>query len=70
MAKSAISEMANMITGGASGIYETMKKETDISPPTLIIGQDIKIWISQVETLSIEFSTDLGIIELNIGLEV
>lgn len=70
MAKSAISEMANMITGGASAVYESMKKETDISPPTLIIGENIKAWISQVETVSIEFNTDIGLIELNIGLEV
>jgi len=70
MAKSAISEMANMITGGASAVYESMEKETDTSPPTLIIGENIKAWISQVETISIEFNTDIGVIELSIGLEV
>ncbi len=70
MAKSAISEMANMITGGASAIFETMEKETDISPPTLIIGNNIKAWISQVESISVEFNTDIGNIELSIGLEV
>lgn len=70
MAKSALSELANMITGGASAIFEIMKKKTDISPPTLIFGDNIAINISKVETIIVELVTSVGNIELNIGLEV
>ncbi len=70
MSKSAIAELANMITGNASSIFEKMEKETDISPPTLITGNNITAWISQVETIIIELITPAGSVEVNIGLEV
>lgn len=70
MAKSAISELSNMITGNASAMFGAIGKNTDISPPTLITGSNIIAWISQVETVVIELLTSVGSIEINIGLEV
>ncbi|OQY06906.1 MAG: hypothetical protein B6I28_05945 [Fusobacteriia bacterium 4572_132] len=70
MTKSALSEISNMITGTSSGKLAELKKNTDISPPTLIIGKEIKLWISQVETIAILLDTSIGEIELNIGLEI
>ncbi|BDU49630.1 chemotaxis protein CheX [Haliovirga abyssi] len=70
MAKSALSELSNMITGNAASIFESMGKVIDISPPTLITGKNIIAWISQVETIALELVMPIGIIELNIGLEI
>lgn len=70
MAKSALSELSNMITGNSSSIFESQKKTIDISPPTLITGNNIKAWISSVETILIELDTSAGKIEINVGLEM
>lgn len=69
-AKSAISELSNMITGNASALFEEMNKKTDISPPTLITGTNLVAWISQVETIMVELLSSVGKIEINVGLEV
>ena len=70
MAKSAIAELSNMITGNSSAIFEGMKKMIDISPPTLITGRNIIAWISQVETIMVELDTSAGKLEVNVGLEI
>ncbi|OQY09366.1 MAG: hypothetical protein B6I28_03175 [Fusobacteriia bacterium 4572_132] len=70
MAKSALSEISNMMAGTSSAKLGALRKNTDISPPTLIIGDDITLWISQVDTIVLELETSIGEIELNIGLEV
>lgn len=70
MTKSALAEVGNMITGGAAAGLSSLEKTVDISPPTLIIGKNIIAWISNVETLSVEIESSIGVLELNIGLEV
>lgn len=69
MAQSAISELVNMVTANAATILENLGKTVNISPPTLVTGENITVRISQVQTLAIEFVTTAGIIELNVGLE-
>lgn len=70
MAQSAISELANMLTSGASTAFSGQGLFVNISPPTLITGQNVKVMVSQVRTLSIEIITEAGLIEINVGLEV
>lgn len=72
MARSAMSEFANMITGTAAGKLTELDDVDDVipSPPSIIYGKDIYMIISPVETLSIELETDAGQIEVNIGLEM
>ena len=69
MAQSAISELVNMVTANAATNLESLGKIVNISPPTLVTGENIKARISQVQTLAIEFITPAGSIELNVGLE-
>lgn len=69
MAQSAISELVNMVTANAATILENLGKKINISPPTLVTGENITVRISQVQTVTIEFVTGAGIIELNVGLE-
>ncbi|SMP48108.1 chemotaxis protein CheX [Anoxynatronum buryatiense] len=72
MARSAMSEFANMITGTAIGSLSSLEAVNEVmpSPPSIIYGKDIFMIISPVETLAIELETDAGKIEVNIGLEM
>lgn len=70
IAKSAISELSNMLTARASVYFEGMGMAVQISPLTLIIGDNVTIMVSQVRTFAIEILTDVGLIELNIGIDI
>lgn len=43
MAKSAIGELANMISGNAAMLFSEQKINLDITPPTIMIGDNIQI---------------------------
>ncbi|WP_010243834.1 chemotaxis protein CheX [Acetivibrio cellulolyticus] len=66
--RSALAELANMITGNAVGGL-TDVKDIDITPPSVIMGQDIFFVIGTVSTLTISIETSVGSIEVNFGLE-
>ncbi|MTV48894.1 chemotaxis protein CheX [Heliobacillus mobilis] len=75
IARSAIGEMANMITGNAissslSLLLSGEKTTFDITPPSIIFGKDIYFIISSIETVSVPVDTSIGRIEVNIGLEI
>lgn len=70
MSKSAISELANMISGGAATRIAEYGLKIDITPPSVIHGRKMRVIISQVETIAVELITSIGKIEFNIGLEV
>ena len=63
-------EFANMVTGNASALLENSGLKVDITPPSIVFGQDVYFIISSVQTLSIDMETPLGKIEVNIGLEI
>ncbi len=69
MAKSAISELSNMITGNASTQLAAQGLEIDISPPTLITGNSVTITTGTVQTIVVPVETEAGIFEINIALE-
>ncbi len=64
--RSAIGELANMITGKASIFLSTKGVNIDISPPSIIIGEDIFFIISPIQTVAVNMDTELGKIEVNI----
>lgn len=74
VSRSAIGELANIITGTASGIISGMMSEkgtvVDTTPPSIIFGRDIYFMISSVPTIAIGMDTQFGKIEVNIGLEI
>lgn len=73
IARSAVGELANMITGEASGAIaaiETGKTVADITPPSVIIGRDVLFLISSVPAIAVSMDTQFGRIEVNIGLEI
>ncbi len=69
MAKSAISELGNMITGNASTLLEQRGIHCDISPPTLITGKNVEVSSVKIQTLIVPLLTDIGKIEIGVGLQ-
>lgn len=69
MGKSAIGELSNMITATASTILSENGYKIDITPPTIIYGEDAHFKISAVETIVIELITAIGTIEVNVGIK-
>ncbi len=69
LARSALSEMTNMITGRAITILSNAGYTADFSPPTLFIGKEILIPESDVQSILIPFQTQFGNLELNIALK-
>ena len=67
---SALGELTNMVCGQAAIDFSMQNLTAEITPPTIIHGDNMKAIISQVETTAVELSSSLGNIELNIGLEI
>lgn len=70
MVRSALGEMANMITGNATISLEENGFQSDITPPSLILGRDVFISpVKGAKMLTIVFKTKLGKIEVILGLK-
>jgi len=69
MAKSAVSELTNMISGNASTGIAAKGFNIDISPPTLVTGENVKITSNVKMSLLIPVTTTAGIIEIVVSLE-
>ncbi len=69
MAQSAISELSNMLTANAATNLTGMGLEVDISTPSLSIGQDFQVKISDDNYLTVEMDLSGHIVELDIAVE-
>lgn len=67
MAKSAIGEISSMIAGASATKLSSFGLVTKINPPRVILEN---AEINGFETIAIDFETDLGKMELNIGLNI
>lgn len=58
MSKSALSELANMIMGNAATILYNRGIDIDITPPSLLVGENMQITTNKMKTVCIplEFS--------------
>lgn len=68
LAQSAISELVNMITANASIQLEKGGIIVDISPPTVIVGNDCTAKLCTAQYIVIEMIVDGEIVEISIGL--
>ncbi|WP_372997506.1 chemotaxis protein CheX [Lutispora sp.] len=69
ISKSAISEMGNMIMGNASTILAERNINIDITPPSLLTGEQIEI-SSKVSTIVIPLEIEgIGAVSINITAE-
>ncbi len=70
LSKSAISEMANMIMGNAATILYNRGINIDITPPSLLLGENLQITPSKMKTICVPLIVGDGeIIELDISSE-
>ncbi len=67
MVLSAIGELSSMIAGTASTMLKSLDISLQISPPVVILEPSD---VNPFETLAIDFDTQLGKIEFNIGFEM
>lgn len=70
MSKSAISELANMIMGNAATILYNRGMNIDITPPSLLMGENMQITPNKMKTICIPLEIDeFQKIELDISTE-
>lgn len=68
MAQSAVTEVANMITGHAATLCASADRSIDISPPDLLVGDNNSVHVDCDKTVFIELITEIGQIHLYIGM--
>ena len=69
MALSALGELSNMTTGKASVLLSDIGVHIDISPPSIVVGEEIYFIISPVQSVVVNINTPAGRIEVNIEIE-
>ncbi len=68
LGKDTLSELASMITGRAISILNDAGHELKVSPPTLLIGDNMTISGLELETLVVPLQTPLGDIVVNVAI--
>lgn len=68
LAKSTISELANMITGRAVSALNNKGYKFDITPPSVFEGENMKISNLMMETLVIPLNTSCGSVIVNVAM--
>lgn len=68
MENSAVSEIANMITGQASIDMVGEMKKISITPPSVLLGSHLKMDFLQLPTISLIMTCEMGDLEINIAL--
>lgn len=68
LVNSAVSELANIITGQASIELAGENRIIEITPPAVINGKDFNIDFLNIPTISLSFISEVGSFEINIAL--
>ncbi len=71
MACSAISELSNMILGNSATVFSTKGIIIDITPPSVLMGRDMEITVSDSKTICVPLTYDDGAnaFEINIAVK-
>lgn len=69
MGKSALSELSNMLTASAVTIFSQRDIVVDISPPTLLEGENVSLKIGSGKVLCIQLFADDIPIDINISFD-
>lgn len=69
MAKSAISELGNMIMGNTATLIANQGLSVDITPPTLMIGKDISLSFNASQTIELPLHSGIGKVTYDIALK-
>jgi len=65
---SAVSELANIITGQASILLAGDHGKIDITPPAIVMGGGLSMDFLNLQTICLTFLSEVGSLELNIAL--
>ncbi|WP_099468805.1 chemotaxis protein CheX [Konateibacter massiliensis] len=69
MAKSALSELTNMLTANAATFFSQLDIPIDISTPTLLHGENVTVEMSSNKVLCIQLLADQIPVDINISFE-
>lgn len=69
LAKSALSELGNMIMGNSATLLFNSGVNIDITPPTLMKGDNLEITSSQMKTIGVPLNSDVGNVNLDISVK-
>ncbi len=69
MATSAISELSNMIMGNASTLLFNEGFTTDITTPSVMVGDDIKVSNDGMQTIGVPLISERGSLALDISIK-
>lgn len=70
LSKSAIAELANMIMGNAAMLLYNRGINIDITPPSILMGENMSVTPNKMKTICIPLLVDDDKIELDISSEV
>ncbi|MDK2866952.1 MAG: chemotaxis protein CheX [Clostridiales bacterium] len=70
MAKSALSELGNMIMGNSATLLFNQGIKIDITPPSLVKGTSIEISSAGMETMCVPLVSNMGNVEFDIAIKV
>lgn len=68
LTNSAVSEIANIITGQASIALAGEKMKMDLTPPAVFSGKEISVDFLTIPTISLQLISEIGVLEINIAL--
>jgi chemotaxis protein CheX len=68
LARATITELANLITAQAVTKLYDLGFDFDLTPPTIITGDNMEITNLEVEALIVPIQMDIGKIEINVAL--
>lgn len=69
LSKSALSELANMIMGNSATLLFNTGINIDITPPTLMMGENLSISSGSMRTVCVPLSHEMGEISLDISVK-
>lgn len=69
LAQSTLSELANMVTGHAVTRLHELGFRFDLTPPAVIVGDNLKIHDVGVEAIVVPMVTTFGKIEINVAIK-
>ena len=68
LTNSAVSEIANMITGQASIALAGETGTIDLTPPAVLMGSDLSMDFLDIPTIALSLISEIGVLEINIAL--
>ena len=68
LVKATITELANMVTASAVTKLHDLGFKFDLTPPSIITGQNMRVTDMNVEALIVPLSTPQGLIEINVAV--